>query len=85
MDLEVPVIVAGVDLDGGATVTRTLVSRERGPPQAGFRGLIGTGVALEALRISAGSGRVQLSAAELEEHMLRNPYAPVIVCTSGSP
>jgi hypothetical protein len=37
-----------------------------------------------AERISAGSGWVQLSAAELQERRLRGPYMPVIVCISGS-
>ena len=51
----------------------------------GFGGLVPTGVAWELLGISVGSGQVQLFAAELGEHWLQGPYAPVIVCTSGSP
>src|SRR5271155_3032390 len=43
----------------------------KGPPQTGFGGLVATGVAFEELRISAGSGRVKLSAAEHEGHWLR--------------
>jgi hypothetical protein len=58
---------------------------QRGPPQTGFGGLVPIGVASEVLRISAGSGRVQLSAAELEECWLRGPYVPVLVCASRSP
>ena len=57
----------------------------KGAAPNGVGGSVRTGVASQVLRMSAGSRRVQLSAAELEERRLRGPYMPVTVCTSRSP
>jgi hypothetical protein len=65
--------------------SRWLASLAKGAAPNGIGGLVPMGVAFEVLRISSGSGRVQLFAAEHEEHWLRGTYAPVIVGTSGSP